>query len=274
VKEIENLPSSKTAFLRFHANQWVSVTQDHTLPLNKIAACSGIADGTNPAKALEDFLDDMQWKGDRCFGGWDRGGTGDLSALSIVWPRAIPGKLAAASWFWMPENGLAEKERLWGVPLSRWAAQGFLKVLPGDFIGDDAFEVELGAILQRFSVSDIGFDSWYSQEIFSRLKAHGAARECTAIPQMEKMLSEPSDKLLKMVLEERLVHFGQPVLCWMLANVLLVPNEKTSGLRPQKLNRNEKIDGVSALVNAIQRATFSDLAPRASVYDDRGIIAL
>jgi len=271
VAEIENLPSSKNAFLRFCCNQWVSVTADHTLPLTKIAACAGPV-GKNPAEALEDFL--WSQAGERCFAGFDRGLTGDLSCLVLCWPRAIVGKMAAAAWFFMPENGLAEKERLWNVPLRRWVSEGWIKVFPGDFIGEDVFEAEITAIGKKFSIADIGFDPYFSLELMSRLKAHGVVREATGVPQTEKMLSEPSDKLLKLILEERLVYFYNPVLAWNLANVILVPNPRTSGLRPQKLHREEKIDGVSAIIDALQRAMFSDYAPRASCYDDRGIITL
>ena len=271
VKEIENLPSAKSAFLRFHANQWISVTADHTLPLDKISACSGIG-AKNPSVELKAFLSLQE--GERCFAGFDRGLTGDLSSLVLVWPAAIPGKFAAAAWFWMPENGLLDKEKAWGVPLRQWVKDGWIRVLPGDFIGDDAFESEIKEIAKRFPIADIGFDPYFSMELMARIKAHGAVREATGIPQTEKMLSEPSDKLLKMVLEVRLMHFGHPVLSWNLANVVLTPNERTQGLRPNKLNRNEKIDGVSALVNAIQRATFSEYAPRPSTYDTRGIVTL
>jgi phage terminase large subunit-like protein len=65
-----------------------------------------------------------------------------------------------------------------------------------------------------------------------------------------------------------LVHFDNPLLKWMAGNVVLVESEKHSGIKPEKLAPEQKIDGIAATLNAWHRMLA---APPESVYKTRGI---
>jgi phage terminase large subunit-like protein len=65
---------------------------------------------------------------------------------------------------------------------------------------------------------------------------------------------------------------GNPCLTWHAGNVVLAENEKNGGTKPEKLSPNEKIDGVSATVNAFHRMLANPVVE--SVYSRRGLILL
>ena len=53
-----------------------------------------------------------------------------------------------------------------------------------------------------------------------------------------------------MITDGRIEHFGNPVLSWMIGNTMLAKD--TSGnVKPDKGKSEKKIDGVSAMINAL-----------------------
>jgi phage terminase large subunit-like protein len=78
-------------------------------------------------------------------------------------------------------------------------------------------------------------------------------------------MSAPTKEFEKLVLSKRLRHGRNPVMRWMVDNVM-VKQDPAGNLKPDKSKSLEKIDGVVAAIMAL------DLAVRnagASVYDTR-----
>ena len=67
-------------------------------------------------------------------------------------------------------------------------------------------------------------------------------------------MNAPTKELLKLVLEERLHHANNPVLRWMCDN-LVVRMDPAGNMKPDKEKSTEKIDGMVALIMALDRAT-------------------
>jgi phage terminase large subunit-like protein len=65
-------------------------------------------------------------------------------------------------------------------------------------------------------------------------------------------------------------HGGHPVLRWMADNVA-VKQDPAGNLKPDKASSQGKIDGIVALVMAIDRAMRHEV-PKKSVYETRGLI--
>ncbi len=79
---------------------------------------------------------------------------------------------------------------------------------------------------------------------------------------------------MKLTLEGRLAHGGHPVLAWMVDNTH-VRTEPAGNIKPDKQKSTEKIDGVVALIMALDRAIRNGNTPSAgSVYDSRGLLVL
>jgi phage terminase large subunit-like protein len=211
-----------------------------------------------------------------CYLGVDVGLTSDLSAVAMLFPKArftegaepIDKKALVVQVF-APEVGLLEKEKSWNVPLSVWAREGWLQLLPGDMTDPREIRKYIVDLHSRFRVREIGFDSW--QFSVSAAELNEAAISCVAVPQTPKELTAPCRELAAAVRSQEIVHFGNPVMSWMSSNVVMLEDPKHGGTKPEKLSPNEKIDGISATCNAWHRMLA---APPESVYNTRGLILL
>ena len=65
-------------------------------------------------------------------------------------------------------------------------------------------------------------------------------------------------------------HGGNPVLAWMADN-LVATSDPAGNLKPDKGKSSEKIDGVVALLMALQRAAVASGDGGESVYATRGL---
>jgi phage terminase large subunit-like protein len=81
-------------------------------------------------------------------------------------------------------------------------------------------------------------------------------------------LSAPTKRLLELVLAGRIRHGGDPVLRWMADN-LMVRQDPAGNVKPDKAKSRQRIDGVVALVMALDRANrWRDQPPSAPLAFD------
>ena len=79
----------------------------------------------------------------------------------------------------------------------------------------------------------------------------------------------PTAELERLVISRMLWHGGHPVLRWNAANVA-VRTDPAGNIKPDKERSRDRIDGISALINAIGRATVGHAG--SSVYESRGLL--
>jgi phage terminase large subunit-like protein len=84
-------------------------------------------------------------------------------------------------------------------------------------------------------------------------------------------MSPPMKDLEKVILGHRLAHGNNPVLNWMAHN-LVARMDPAGNIKPDKEKSLEKIDGMVALIMALDRAIRHN--PAGSVYESRGILTL
>ena len=84
-------------------------------------------------------------------------------------------------------------------------------------------------------------------------------------------LSSPSKQLEALILGKEIIHDGNPVLKWMIANTVM-EEDAAGNIKPSKKKSSEKIDGTTALVSAL--ACFMTEGGYNSIYDDRGLLML
>jgi phage terminase large subunit-like protein len=278
--EVEQDPSGLNAFLRFHMNIWPDITlsRQNSIPAAKWDACAGL-DLIGEKSPLESTLKFLRLNTTTpCYAGLDVGLTSDMSCFSLLYPRGrfaegaepIEKKVLIAQFF-MPEVGLLAKERAWQVPLSQWAREGWIQLLPGDMTDPREIRKYILEMSTRVKVYELGFDTWNAQVLCAELNEGGAVR-CVAVPQTAKELTAPAREFLTAMHNKELVHFGNPVMAWHAGNVVLAEDEKHGGTKPEKLSPDEKIDGISATLNAWHRMLASPIFE--SVYSKRGLILL
>lgn len=79
-------------------------------------------------------------------------------------------------------------------------------------------------------------------------------------------MSAPMKKLSELIVGEKIAHGGHPVLTWNAHNVVAVM-DPAGNIKPDKSLATEKIDGVVALIMALDRATRHDPDPDGSIYE-------
>ena len=84
-------------------------------------------------------------------------------------------------------------------------------------------------------------------------------------------MSPPTKELMKLTLEKKLAHGGHPVLRWMMDNIY-VKTDPAGNIKPDKEKSTERIDGVVALIMALDRSIRNE--NKGSVYDERGLLVL
>jgi phage terminase large subunit-like protein len=83
-------------------------------------------------------------------------------------------------------------------------------------------------------------------------------------------MSPPMAELLRLVLDGKLIHGGNPVLRWMSDN-LAVSQDPAGNVKPDKKKSRQKIDGMVAGVMALDRAVRHGQGEPGSVYEERGL---
>jgi phage terminase large subunit-like protein len=250
-KTARDVPARLNTFLRLHLNRW---TQQSSKAIDPDAwrACAGPTDW----KALREQL-----RGRRCYGGMDLAKVDDLSAFVLVFPPTRVGEpVHVLPWFWCPRADIERRERQHGASYLAWQRADALVATPGN-VTDFAF-IRKGILdaAQLYQIQEIGFDRTFAGEIVQELQAEGLAM--VQVGQGFISMAAPTAEILRLVKSQGLAHGGHPVLTWCADNLQVV-SDPAGNLKPDKAQSGDKIDGISALANALARSLVAgDAVPQ------------
>lgn len=240
VEKARKTPGLQNSTKRKHFNIWTEGSERWFSPL-AWAACRQVTPD-----------DDLRSR--PCYLGLDLAGTTDLNARVLLWLDGEGGYDVRAH-FWMPEDNVAERVNADHVPYDLWIREGWITATPGERRNDDIIIAQLERDGMEWQIEEVCFDPWQAGHITSRLEEQGVTM--VTIPQTFPQLSQPSEVLESLIVSRKIRHDGNPVLSWMFSNV--VADDHPDGMRkPSKKKSTERIDGVSATVNALKRAVFHD----------------
>jgi len=238
-------------FRRRKLNQWVDDV-DGWLSLDQWQELSGDLPS-------DDYLATLP-----CFGGLDLADTDDINALALIFVDQQ--RLWIKVWLWCPEQQILRRDREGHVPYAQWAADGYLLPTHGSTTDYDRIEQAIRQAHQRYQLRELGYDDYNAPALTNRLTNHGVP--CVKVPQVLKHLS-PACKQLEILLARGVaMHEGNPGMDWMVDNAM-VYEDPNQNIRPDKKRSRDKIDGVGALVTALNRV-LANTADDASPYQDRG----
>ena len=100
----------------------------------------------------------------------------------------------------------------------------------------------------------------------------GDGFEMVAFGQGYASMNWPCKKLEELTLDGKIAHAAHPVLRWMAGNVS-IEKDAADNWKPSKKKSIERIDGIVALIMALDRASASPPA-ESSVYDTRGVLSV
>lgn len=251
-------PAEENTFRQLRLNQWVKQAV-RWMPMEKWNACSFPVD----EKALE---------GRVCYGGLDLSSTTDITAFVLVFPPSgDDDKYSILPYFWIPEDNLELRVRRDHVPYDIWHRQCFLETTEGNVVHYGYIEQFIGKLGERFNIKEIAFDRWGAVQMVQNLEGMGF----TVVPfgQGFASMSPPTKELMKLTLEKRIAHGGNPVLSWMMDNVT-VRTDPAGNIKADKEKSTEKIDGAVATIMALDRAIRCGTGTSESVYNTRGLLVL
>jgi len=248
------VPAYQNTFRRLHLNQWTQ-QDERWLDLSAWDASAGVVD--------EDVL-----AGGICYGGLDLASTNDVAAMVLVFPLA-DGAFAWVPRFWIPRENMMERARRDRVPYDAWTRDGFIRATPGNVIDFTRIVADIKADAKRFRIAEMAFDRWGAVQVSQELTNAGLTM--VQFGQGFASMASPTKELLRLVLERKLWHGGNPVLRWMADN-LTVEMDAAGNVKPSKKKSREKIDGMVAGIMGLDRALRNESRP--SVYETRGLIVL
>jgi len=250
-------PAEENLFRQLRLNQWVKQSV-RWMPMDKWDKCAFPVD----AEKL---------RGRTCYGGLDLSSTTDITAFVLVFPPLDESdKYQILPFFWIPEENIDQRVRRDHVPYDVWEKQGYIKTTEGNVVHYGFIENFIEELGTKYNIREIAFDRWGAVQMTQNLDDMGF----TVVPfgQGYKDMSPPTKELMKLTLEKRIAHGGNPVLRWMMDNVY-VKTDPAGNIKPDKEKSTEKIDGIVATIMALDRA-IRNKGYSGSIYDERGILII
>ena len=204
-----------------------------------------------------------------CYGGLDLSSTTDITAFVLVFPPLDEDdRYMVLPYFWIPEDSLDLRVRRDHVPYDKWQKQGLLMTTEGNVIHYGFIEKFIERLGEKFNIREIAFDRWGAVQMVQNLEGMGF----TVVPfgQGFASMSPPTKELMKLTLEQRLAHGGNPALAWMVDNIF-IRTDPAGNVKADKSKSTEKIDGAIAMIMALDRAIRCGNDTSDSVYDTRGL---
>ncbi len=231
-----NSPQSRAEFRTKRCNQWLSA-DSAWMDMAKWHACADLA------------LKEETFAGENCWAALDAAFKTDLFAEVKLFERA--GHYYAFGRYWLPETQLSATE---SPHLLGWAESGWIQRSPGPVIDIELVRAALKQDRARFQIVEVPFDPAQLTQFAGEMLEAGFPM--VEIRPTVLNFNEAMKKVLELVLQGRFHHNGDPVLAWMVSNVVCHMNAKGE-IYPRKPEGEElqrKIDGVIALIMAMARA--------------------
>lgn len=232
-KRAKHTPALEASFRSLYLNQ-------------RVAAEAGLF-GPADWAACHHPVDPDSLRGQRCYGGLDLSLTKDLSAFALYFPASG----VVLCWFWLPADGLAEREDQDGVPWRLWCSQGHLEATPGRTVDKRVLAQRIGEICSAFDVLSIAYDRWGFPELERAVADAGVdLPPMVEFGQGYKDMNPAVAAIEREVIEHRLKH-DNPILTWCARNTRAIvdPAGNRKLVKPQDARR--RIDGIVALTMAI-----------------------
>jgi phage terminase large subunit-like protein len=204
----------------------------------------------------KDKVDLERLHGRECYGGLDLSSKIDMTSFCLLFPPDdINKKWIVLPWFWLPEDNLSDRVEHDKVPYDQWQQQGRLNTTPGNVIDYKFIEQFILDLADKYDIREIGYDPWNAMQTAVRLEDEGLTM--VEVRQGFKSMSPPMKEIEQICMGKKIIHGGHPVLRWNVGNVY-VKMDENENIRPVKTKGTERIDGLVAMINAMNRAMLRE----------------
>lgn len=233
-RKAQRLASAQPNFLTKRLNVWVNADSAWM----DMLAWDRAAD---PNMQMDDFSD---WD---CFIGIDLASKVDIASMIAVFRRE--GEYRLFGRHYLPADTVEDSDN---AQYRGWADTGTLIETDGNTIDYDTIEADLKDWVSRFHPRQVAYDPGFAWDFCQRMSKEG-------LPMLEYRAtvmnySEPMKMLEALVLNGKLKHDGNPLMTWMISNVVCHRDAKDN-IYPRKEREQNKIDGPVASIAALGVAT-------------------
>ncbi len=228
--------SARPNFLTKRLNVWVN-------------AASAWMDMRRWDDCADPTLTPEQFAACKCVIALDLASKKDIADKVILFEREEQGitHYYAFASHYLPEEAAQEEAN---SQYAGWAESGWLITTPGNVTDFDSIEEDLGEDLAAYQVAEIPYDPWQATQLANNMAKKSAPM--VEYRQTVQNMSEPMKQFEALVLSRRFHHNGDPVLTWMVSNVVAHMDAKDN-IYPRKDSEEKKIDGVVAIIMGLGR---------------------
>ena len=226
-----------------HLNIWVNAA----IAWMNMEKWKALAD---PTLRIEDFA------GEPCLIALDLASEIDIASKIYLFSRTLQEKphFYCFSKHYLNQQAIEEGR---GEHYAAWAEDGWLTSTPGNVTDYVAIAADLVEDSGRYAVTEVPHDPYHAAalvQFIQKSELWDQSIEFVKVQQTLQNMSPAMKQLEALVLDGRLHHDGDPVLEWMISNVVAKTISKDN-IAPDKEAPDRKIDGAIALMMAISRAT-------------------
>jgi len=195
----------------------------------------------------------IELRDEECYAGFDNSKVEDLASFALWFPT----RGVILNWNWCPAKSIYQRAQEQNLPYNIWYESGLVNATKTEAIDEAAIlDAMLGSADHDFpgiipyfrGCRELCFDRFGSYNIYNTVKNFGYAAR--VYPQNFAGMNEPCRQLEAKAIDKQLFHGGNPVLDWMIGNVVIVQN-RDGQIRPDKSKSTNKIDGVVSSLIAV-----------------------
>lgn len=258
VREAENDPAKKSAFLRYRLGYWTE------------ADSPWIDMDVWRQNAGPDNVPEEWYAGRECFVGVDLASKEDTTSIVYLFPykNEETGKYhyRVKVKIFCPEFQIKERARKLGVRYDLWVQQKYMYATDGDVIDHEIVFKHIQQDSEVYDIKELRYDRKGAEFIIATMQRELPAIELIPFGQGMLSMSDPTKGLYRALKLKRIEHFNHPVLTWMASNCVAEVNAHEDEKLTKKKSK-DKIDGMVALVMAFAGASIYEHEPKSmSVY--------
>jgi phage terminase large subunit-like protein len=219
--------------------------------------------------ATTKFISDPEWMecaqtvdmkalaGKPCYAGLDLSQTTDMTALCLYWPH----NGAVHPFFWLPADGLMDRDRKEGGHYRVWRDADLLETTAGAAINFKAIIKRLAEISRQFDLKTVAYDRAFINTFKARCDEEGAEFPLQEFGQGYVSMAPAVQLLEAAILDKKIHHGGHPILRWQVGNAA-IEMDPAGNRKVTKKRSTGHVDGLVALLMAIGSAHLAKEKPK------------
>ena len=242
-------PVDRMSFQTKHLNVWHSVSSSF-IERYKWDRCN-FEKIPAPMKNFKDVLAKFSHR--KAYAGLDIGHTDDFTSFVVVFePEEGRAYWDIVPFFWIPELSLPNRKNKHLI--YPWVEAGYIQTTSGEVMDEEYTEQHILEIIDHINLIELPFDQRNAFAITQELMKHGVPLVNHRQTYQDMNIAVANFEIL--VRRNQVNHGGNPVLSWMLENVMIMGDRKDNRSFDKK-NSQDKIDGIVALAMALARGNIN-----------------